>query len=301
MPDSRRFLHPEAIQSISRLELRARHVVEGFLTGMHHSPYFGQSVEFRQHREYVPGDDLRHVDWKVYGRQDRLVVKQFEADNNLRCNLVVDTSASMLYGSGPLNKFDYAATIAACLAYLLLRQRDAVGCVTFDESVRDVVPVRSRRNHIESIVNALNIDQPKEKTSIERALSDVAKSQPRRGMIVLISDLLTDVDATAKALKLLRQRGHDLLVFHVMDDDELDFPFSGPVRFEGLESDDYLNCNPRSLRNAYLSAVDDFLSTMRRFCATQSIDYKLIRTSQPLDVVLSTFLGARKEAVVGRG
>ena len=301
MSDSRKFLHPEAIQSISRLELRARHVVEGFLAGMHHSPYFGRSVEFRQHREYVSGDDLRHVDWKVWGREDRLYVKQFEADTNLRCHLVVDSSASMTYGNGPLNKYEYAATIAVCLAHLLLRQQDAVGCITFDESVREVVPVRCRRNHIESIANVLNIDEPKEKTNIGRVLENVAKGQPRRGMVVLISDLLVDVDATTKILKRLQQRGHEVLVFHILDDDELDFPFSGPVRFEGLETEDHLNCNPRSLRNAYLNSMDEFLSTLSRFCATQSIDYKLIRTSQPLDVALSTFLGTRKEAVGGGG
>jgi len=295
MRDSQRFLHPEAIQRISRLDLRARQIVDGFLSGLHHSPYFGQSVEFRQHREYTPGDDLRHVDWKVWARQDRLYVKQFEADTNLRCHLLVDVSASMQYGNGPLNKFEYSATIAACLAYLLLRQQDAVSCTTFDESVRDVVPAGSKRTHLNSIINALNVDEPRDKTNLFQALNSVAENQPRRGMVVLISDLLSDVSSTAKALGILRQRGHDLLVFHVMDDDELDFPFTGPTRFEGLESNDSLPCDPRSLRTNYLAAVDDYLKKIRHVCASQSVDYRLVRTSQPLDAALSVFLGNRKE------
>ncbi len=147
MPDSKRFLHPEAIERIARLDLRARHIVEGFLSGMHRSPYFGQSVEFRQHREYAPGDDLRHVDWKVWARQDRYYVKQFEEDTNLRCQLLVDVSASMRYGNGPLNKYEYACTVAASLAYLVLKQQDAVGCASFDERIRTTVPARSKRNH----------------------------------------------------------------------------------------------------------------------------------------------------------
>ena len=161
MPDSKRFLHPEAIKRIARLELRARYIVEGFLSGMHRSPYFGQSVEFRQHREYAPGDDLRHVDWKVWARQDRLTVKQFEEDTNLRCVLMVDLSCSMEYGNGVMNKYEIASTIASSLAYLILHQQDAVGCVTFDEKIRTTVPVRTKRTHLNSIIESLNIQKPK--------------------------------------------------------------------------------------------------------------------------------------------
>ena len=247
MPDSKRFLHPEAIKRISRLDLRARHVVEGFLSGMHRSPYFGQSVEFLQHREYAIGDDLRHMDWKVWARQDRLVVKQFEEDTNLRCTMLVDISNSMQYGEGPLNKYEYACTIASSLAYLLLQQQDAVGCVSFDETVRVKVPIRSKRNHIYSVINSLEANQPRDKTDMHSVLRSVAETWPRRGMMVLVSDLLTDTDNLMRGLRLLRQRGHDVLVFHVMDDDELDFPFSGPMRFDGLETEAFLNCNPRAV------------------------------------------------------
>ncbi len=293
MPDSKRFLHPDAIKRISRLDLRARHIVEGFLSGMHRSPYFGQSVEFLQHREYVAGDDLRHVDWKVWARQDRLYVKQYEEETNLRCTMMVDVSNSMRYGDGPMNKYEYACTIASSLAYLVLKQQDAVGCVSFDEKIRINVPVRSKRNHIFSVIDSLNVSEPADKTDLHTLLRDIAEIYPRRGMMVLISDLLTDVERTLKGLRLLRQRGHDVMVFHILDDDEVDFPFSGPTRFEGLESLDHLNCNPRALREGYLEALENFLGEMRRGCARNTIDYAMIRTSDPLDAALATYLSNR--------
>ena len=293
MPDSRRFLHPEAIKRISRLQLRARHVVEGFLAGMHRSPYFGQAVEFRQHRQYVPGDDLRHVDWKVWARQDRLYVKQYVEDTNLRCNLLVDVSASMAYGDGPLNKYEYACTLAGSLAYLILKQQDAVGCVAFDDRVRHKVPPRSRWNHLDSVVETLHVSRPEHKTDLFPILRSVAEGVPRRGMMVLVSDLLADPEGTLRGLKLLRQRGHEVLVFHVMDDDELEFPFTGSIRFEGLETSDHLNCNPRALREGYLEALRGFLERLRRGCARNTIDYALIRTREPLDAALATYLSTR--------
>lgn len=293
MPDSKRFLHPEAIKRIARLDLRARHIVEGFLSGAHRSPYFGQSVEFLQHREYVAGDDMRHIDWKVWAKQNRYYVKQYEEDTNLRCTLLVDVSGSMRYGSGPLSKFEYGSTAAVSLAYMLLRQQDAVGCVAFDDAARITVPQRSKRNHLESIIAALDVSQPKQKTDIYRILRHVAESYPRRGMIAVFSDLLCDRAGLFKGLQLLRQRGHDVMVFHVMDDDELDFPFNGPTRFEGLEIPEHLNCNPRALREGYLEAIGAYLEEVRRGCTRHMVDYALIRTSQPLDAALAAFLSHR--------
>jgi uncharacterized protein (DUF58 family) len=293
MPDSKRFLHPEAIKRISRMDLRARHVVEGFLSGMHRSPYFGQSIEFLQHREYTVGDDLRHVDWKVWARSDRLTVKQYEEDTNLRCTLLVDVSNSMRYGRGPMTKYEYGCTVAGSLAYLLLRQQDAVGSVAFDERIRATVPTRSKRNHITSLVESLNVNEPRDKTEMYGVLRSIAESYPRRGMMVLISDLLAEPESILKGLRLLRQRGHDVMVFHVMDDDELDFPFAGPTRFEGLEGEDYLNCNPRALREGYLEALGAFLDHIRRGCAKNTVDYALIRTSDPLDAALASYLSTR--------
>lgn len=294
MPASKRFLHPEAIRRISRLDLRARHIVEGFLSGIHRSPHFGQSVEFLQHREYTPGDELRHIDWKVWAKQDRYYVKQFEEDTNLRATLLVDVSGSMQYGAGPLNKFEYGCTVAASLAYLLLRQQDAVGCIAFDEAIRVKVPQRTKRSHLNSIVQALSAREPQDKTDMQPILRGAAETYPRRGLMILVSDLLTDRAGLFKGLKLLRQNGHDVIVMHVMDDDELDFSFNGPTRFEGLELPDALSCNPRALRDGYMDALNLFLDEVRRGCATNGIDYVLLRTSGSLDAALTAFLSNRQ-------
>lgn len=293
MPASKPFLHPEAIKRISRMDLRARHIVEGFLSGMHRSPYFGQSVEFLQHREYTRGDDLRKIDWKVWAKQDRYFIKQFEEDTNLRCTLLVDVSNSMRYGARAMTKHEYACTAAVSLAYLLLRQQDAVGCLSFDDRIRLAVPPRSKRNHLHSVIQTLEVSEPRDKTGIFPILRGIAENHPRRAMLILFSDLLCDRAEMFRGLRLLRQRGHDVLVLHVMDDDELDFPFSGPHRFEGLESDDALNCNPRALRDGYLAALRDFLEEVRKGCANNTVDYRLVRTSEPLDAALATFLSTR--------
>jgi uncharacterized protein (DUF58 family) len=292
---SKRSLHPEVIKRIGRLEIRARHIVEGLLSGMHRSPYFGQSVEFLQHREYAPGDDLRRVDWKVWAKQDRLYVKQYEEDTDLRCCLLVDVSGSMEYGSGPLSKCDYAITAAAALAYLLLRQQDAVGCAVFDDGIRQAVPLRTSTSHLTTIVRALETKEPRDKTQLYGVLARIAETYPRRGMMILISDLLVDPADALRGLRLMRQLGHDVLVLHLMDDDELDFPFARPARFEGLESDDHLTCNPRALREGYLQALDGFLEKVRHGCARDNIDYALIRTSMPLDAALTAFLSHRQK------
>jgi uncharacterized protein (DUF58 family) len=291
---SKRSLRPELIKRIGRLEIRARHIVEGLLSGMHRSPYFGQSVEFLQHRQYAPGDDLRRVDWKVWAKQDRLYVKQYEEDTNLRCCLLVDVSESMAYGSGALTKCDYAVTAAAALAYLLLHQQDAVGCAVFDERIRQTIPLRTSTAHLTTIVRALEPRQPAKKTRLYDVLARVAETYPRRGMMVLISDLLVDAADVHRGLRLLRQLGHDVLVLHVLDDDELDFPFAQPARFEGLETADHLTCNPRALREGYLQALEQFLAGMRHGCARDNVDYALIRTSMPLDAALTAFLKHRQ-------
>jgi uncharacterized protein (DUF58 family) len=295
-PDSKRFLHPEAIRRIGRLELRARHIVEGLLSGMHRSPYFGQSVEFLQHRQYTPGDDLRHVDWKAWAKQDRLYVKQFEEETNMRTTLLVDVSASMQYGRSHLNKYEYAATVATSLAYLLLKQHDSVSCIAFDRGIRARSPANSTMQHLHAIVRTLDANKPQDKTDLGPLLTEIAQTFSRRGMIIVVSDLLGDVESTLRGLRLLRQRGHDVLVLHVMDDDELDFPFEGPTRFEGLEIPDALNCNPRALREGYLEAVNHFLTELRRGCARNEIDYALIRTSAPLDAALTAYLTHRLAA-----
>jgi uncharacterized protein (DUF58 family) len=291
--DAKRFLHPEVLQRIERLEMRARHIVEGFLAGRHRSPYFGQSIEFLQHRQYTWGDDPRYVDWKVWAKQDRYYVKQFEEDTNLRCTLLCDVSASMRYGNGAMSKYEYACTIAVSLAYLLLRQQDAVGCVAFDDGIRMTVPLRTKRNHLDSIIQALAANPPNSKTDLFDVLQKVAESQPRHGLMVVISDLLAQREGLFRGLKLLRARGHDVMVLHVLDDDELDFPFTGPTRFEGLELSEHLRCNPRALREGYLAALGAYLEEVRLGCRSHGVDYALLRTSQPLDAALTAYLNRR--------
>jgi uncharacterized protein (DUF58 family) len=293
MPDSKNYLHPEAIRRISSMEIRARNIVEGFLSGMHRSPYFGQSVEFVQHRQYVPGDDLRHIDWKVWGRQDRLYIKQYEEDTNLRCTLLVDASASMSYGRGPLNKYNYAATIASCLAYLSLRQQDSVGLTVFDQKIRTKLPWRTSRSHLQSIYKALESSPVSEKTNLTKVFKEILETYPKRSLMVIASDFLGSEKETLKGLTALRSAGHDILVFHILDDDELDFPFNDPTRFEGMESIDTLTCNPRALREGYLESLQRFLDRVRHACASARIDYQLIRTSRSVDATLTAYLSAR--------
>jgi uncharacterized protein (DUF58 family) len=291
--DSARFLQPEQISRISRLEVRAREIVEGFLSGLHRSPYYGQSVEFVQHREYVPGDDFRRIDWKVWSKTDKYYIKQYEEETNLRTLLLVDVSESMSFGSGSMTKYDYACTVAAALAYLLLRQQDAVGLVTFDSQIRSRVPVRSRQSHLHTVIQSLQGGKPTSKTSIDKLLNQVAEEQSLRGMIVLISDLFVDPASLDRGLSLLRHRGHDVMVFHILDNEELDFNFSGTTKFEGLEETGDILCDPRALREGYLAAMKGFLEKIRRQCARQLIDYQTIRTSEHLDAALAHYLNHR--------
>ena len=290
---SRRFLPPEAIARISRLEILARNVVEGFLSGLHRSPYFGQSVEFAQHREYAPGDDIRRIDWKVWSKTDRYYIKQYEEETNLRTTLLVDLSESMLFGSGKLTKYEYACQIAASLAYLLLRQQDAVGITTFDSEIRSRVQSSSKQNHLHAILSTLDQNQPARKTDLQRLLAQVADEQTRRGLIVIISDLFVDRAGLFKGLKLLRTRGHDVMVMHVMDDEELDFQYSGTTKFEGMEDSGDLVCDPRALREGYIEAVTAFVDDLHRNCARQMIDFQTIRTSQHLDAALAYYVTHR--------
>ena len=291
--DYRRFLLPEELSRISRLEVRARHIVEGFLSGLHRSPYFGQSVEFVQHREYVPGDDYRRIDWKVWSKTDKYYIKQYQEDTNLRTTLVVDLSESMQFGTGPMSKYEYGCTIAAALTYLLLRQQDSVGLVAFDREIRARVPSRSKRNHLHAILAALAAENPAQKTDMYGVLRQVADEQSRRGMVVIVSDLFVERAGLFRGLKLLRHRGHDVLILHVMDDEELDFDYAGTTKFIGMEEMGDLVCDPRALRDGYLQAVNVFQEELRRHCARNVIDFQTIRTSEHLDAALAYYLNHR--------
>ena len=293
MPGSKRFSHPEAIARISRLQLRAKGIIEGLSSGMHRSPYFGHSVEFRQHRQYALGDDPRHVDWKVWAKQDKYYVKQFEEETNVRCVFLVDCSESMSYGEGERSKFEYAGTLACSLAYLTLKQHDAAACFPFDSKLRKGTPLRSSLSHLGEIAKILNHQPLAEKTDLEHVMSALARDLHRRSMVIVVSDLFAPREGLAKGLKLLRQRGHEIVVMHVLEGDELDFPFSGPTRFEGLETADNMNCDPRALRDGYMQAMERFMEEVRRCCSRNHAEYVLARTDRPLDALLAEFLSNR--------
>jgi uncharacterized protein (DUF58 family) len=294
MPDHRPYLDPPTLDRIKRLDVRARLVVEGFISGQHRSPYHGCAVEFAAHREYVPGDDLRHIDWKVWSRSDRLYIKEYEEETNLQCTLLVDCSRSMRYG-GSWRKFDYAATAAASLAYLLARQQDAVGLVTFADRVQQSLAPRAHPSQLKLLVHELENATLEEATDAEQVFPRLAEQIERRGIVVLLSDLFMPLAVLAQSLKAFRLRRHEVMVFHVLHDDELVFPFREHTLFRGLESPVELATDARALRRSYLAAVDQFLADARRTCAAVGVDYVLMNTGQPLDAVLGTYLAFRRK------
>ena len=298
-PDSHKFLKPEVLADIARLELRARYIVEGFISGTHRSPFHGQSVEFAQHREYAPGDDLRHLDWKVWAKADRFYIKEYEEETNLRAQILLDVRESMHYGDGPLNKYEYACAIAASLAYLLVRQQDSVGLMTFDQEILEHVPPRSHPEHLRNIYNIMGVGNPQKKTELEGIVDHFSEAYRRREMLILISDLLAEREGLFKALERARFGRHDVLLFHVLDDDGLEFTFAGTTRFEGLEEMGELTCDPRALRADYLVALDRFLNQVRRHCVKTGVDYQLIRTSDNLDAALTAYI-SRRMAIMRR-
>lgn len=302
MENSLKYLDPKVLNKIARLELRARLVVEGFLSGRHRSPYHGVSVEFAEHREYVPGDDLRHMDWKVYGKTDRHYIKRYEEETSLTCHLVVDGSQSMLYaGEGGVSKYDYAATAAASLAYLILRQQDFAGLAVFDDKIRSFVPPSNNPAHLKTLANELSETESLPKTDLGMVLSEIATRIRQRGMVVLISDLFDKPENILKGLKKVRAKEMDIVVFHLLDEEEISFPFQRMYRFLGMEEMRALTADPRSLKAAYLQIFDEFTDTMRRGCLSQGIDYQLVNTSHLLDVVLTAFLAHRAGGAKGRG
>jgi uncharacterized protein (DUF58 family) len=293
MDDPQRYLDPLALAKVGSLELQARLIVEGYLSGMHKSPYHGFSVEFAQHREYVPGDDIKHVDWKVYGRTGRFFLKQYEEETNLVCWLLLDTSESMRYGSGPVTKYDYACMSAAALAYLTLHQQDSVGFVTFDNQVRSFLRPSSQPSHLKEIVNLMNRGRPREKTSLAPIFHDLAERLNRRAIVVLLSDLFDEPADLLAGLQHLRYKRHEVIVLHLLDRAELEFPFQEATLFRGLEEFPELLTDPRSLRQGYLEQVATFLTDVQRGCRAQNIDYVQLPTDVDLGVALSAYLAHR--------
>jgi uncharacterized protein (DUF58 family) len=289
-----RFVDPNVLGKIGNLELLARTVVEGFISGLHRSPYLGRSVDFAEHRAYMPGDDIRRIDWRLFARTDRFYVKEFEADTNTSFTIIMDVSRSMTFASRGMSKLDYARYLAACLAYFSNKQRDRVGLVTFDEDIVDFVPPSAK--HLEVVLHTIDrikSARPGRGSALNRPLSKVAEAIRRRGIMVLISDLYEEPDAILDAVKVLRYRGNDLIVFHVLDPAEIHFPFEEVANYQDLESGAAVPVIPEYLREEYRKLVAEHIDRLTRWFGDSRIDYSLFDTSTPLDFALFNFLSNR--------
>ena len=289
-----RFLDPAVIARLGSMELKARTVVEGFIAGLHRSPYKGFSVEFAEYRQYLPGDDLSTLDWKVYARSDRHYVKKFEEETNLECHLLVDVSASMGYrGAAPVSKLEYGATLAAALAFLMNRQRDASGLLAFGDRITVRLPASARRGQLHSLLVHLERLTAGSRTDVGRPLHQLAEALVRRGLVVLISDLFDDADAIVEGLKHLRFRGNDVIVFQVLDPHELTFPFRASSKFTDLESAETVVADPVRIREDYLAELGRLQARYERDLRGAGIDYVRLDSSKPLDFALLAYLAAR--------
>ncbi|HWO01823.1 MAG TPA: DUF58 domain-containing protein [Blastocatellia bacterium] len=292
-----RFLAPEVLARISSLELVARSVVEGFISGLHRSPHLGFSTDFAEHRQYMPGDDLRHLDWKLLARTDRLYIKKYQGDTNAQIHLLVDASASMGYSSGEVSKLQYAQYLAASLAFLGVRQHDSVGLGAFNEQMVEHVPPSSRSGHLRTVLGVLERLTPGRGTALSDQLHRMAELLTRRGIIVLISDLYDEPRSVMEGLEHLRFRGNDVIVFQVMDRQELDFEFVEPVVLEDSETEEQLHVLPDVVRDEYLRAMQAHIEALKDGAARNRIDYELLRTDEPLDAALFSYLGRRSQFI----
>jgi uncharacterized protein (DUF58 family) len=292
-PRKLRYLEPEILQHLGPLELVAREVVEGLHVGMHKSPLRGFSTEFAQHRPYVPGDALRHLDWRVYARTQRYYLKLYEAETNLTANLLLDASSSMRYASGAVSKLEYAKFMAASLAYLIVKQRDSVGLAVFDGALRSYIEPRTTMGVIRTIAEELERANDEPRTDVAGILHEFARRMPRRGFVLLFSDLFDHVEEFLSGIDHLRFRGHNVTVFHLLDPYELEFPFDGSCRFKGLENDGQVVTQPKRVRAAYLAELRRFLRQVKGSCERSHVDYVLVDTSRPVQEVLSAYLIGR--------
>ena len=292
-PDSTPLLDPDAISRAESLGLNARYIVEGYMAGEHKSPYRGFAIEFAQHREYTHGDDPRHLDWKVLGRTDRYCIKQYEQETNYVAHLLLDGSESMKYGSGKLTKLHYAKVLAACLAYLILHQRDAAALALFDTTVRDYAPRSDNLASIHHLMGKLAAFAPQAQTQIGAVLHDMARQIRRKGIVIIISDFFNDEQQVLEGIQHLRFGGNEVLAFHVMDPYELEFPFNGLVEFDGLEQVPKILTRPAEIRKTYLAEVEGFRRRLREGCERNQCHYVMVNTAQPLHELLSAYLAFR--------
>ncbi|MCI0392882.1 MAG: DUF58 domain-containing protein [Acidobacteria bacterium] len=288
-----RFLAPEVLARISSLELLARTVVEGFISGLHRSPFTGFSTEFAEYRQYMPGDDLRYLDWKVLGRTDRYYIKKYRADTNAQCHILIDASASMRYTTTGVTKLQYAQFLGSSLAYMANKQQDAVGLIAFDQEVRTHVPAHNRTGHMRTIFGRMEQLEAGNETRLSEMLHLSAERITRRGIIVVISDFYDEPEAIISALQHLRFKGNDVIVFHVLDKNETDFEFTEPVLLEDVETEEEIHVMPDILAEGYRNTVREHIERLRKAAAQNKIDYELLTTDKPLDFALFSFLAKR--------
>ncbi len=295
MKPSPAYLSPETVAKLGSMELRARLVVEGFITGLHRSPFHGFSAEFSEHRQYRHGDELKHIDWKIYGRSDRYYVKQYEDETNLRATICVDMSASMSYTSGgTITKFQYATFLAAALSYLVLQQRDAAGLALYNTDVQTFLPPRSKQSYVRELIRALESAKPSNGTGTSVALHHVAEKLGRRGLVVVISDCFDQPDSILDALRHFRHDQHEVLLFHVLDPREVDFAMGSAAVFRDMESGQELTTHPQQLQRSYQVAMEAFCRHLKQGCHAQNIDYVRMITDQPFDAALREYLVKRQ-------
>lgn len=292
--DARRYLDPAVLARLKNMELVSRFAVQGFFLGLHPSPFYGLSVEYSDHRPYMQGDELKFIDWKAYARSDELHIKRFRQETNVQCHILLDASASMAFGSGTVRKIDYACFLSAALTYLMLQQNDGVGLTVFNDKIRTRIPPRSHGAQLHPILVTLSNIKPENTTNIPVTLHNVAEHITRRGLIILISDLLGDPEEVANGLVHLRHMKHDIIVFHVLDEAELELNFEGMTEFRDAESDLRVRTFPDSVRETYKQKVKAFIETYRRVCGEGQVDYWQLNTTTPLDRALLAYLAHRK-------
>ena len=292
--ETRKLLDPRAIARAEALGMNARFIVEGYMAGEHKSPYRGFAIEFAQHREYAPGDDVRHIDWKVQAKTERFYIKQYEQETNFVAHLLLDGSESMKYGSGELSKLEYGKMMAACLAYLVLQQRDAVALGIFDEEVQEYLPRSDNRDSLFKIMDRLAGFDPQRETRIASVLHGMANQIRRKGVVIMISDFFDDEQKVIEGIQNLRFNGHEVIVMQVLDPDEIELPFSGMVEFDGLENIARIQTRPSQIRKSYLREFEAFRERLRNACERHQCHFVDVRTDHPLDEVLSNYLAFRR-------
>lgn len=298
MESYQKYLNPQTLASLDGLDLQARLVVEGYVAGMHPSPYHGFSVEFAEHREYVPGDDIRHVDWKVWSKTDKLYLKQYEEETNLLLYLLLDTSESMAYSSGQnVSKLQYAQFVAAALAYMTLQQQDSVGLATFDETVERYLKPAGQPSHLKELFHIMDVSPASQKSDMGTVFHDLAERFKKRGVVAIFSDFFDDVSKIVAGLKHFRHRRHEVIVFHILDPAEVEFPFRDTTLFKGLEGLPEILTEPHALQRAYRAEIGEFLAELKKACRMIDIDYVPMRTDEDLDVPLSSYLASRATRV----